>query len=46
MKTVDWIVFGSLVVLALVPDPSDLIDLGTPFLELVSAGVYYIWRRK
>jgi len=45
MKLTDWLVIGVICVLAVIPDPLDVLDFGLPIIESVSAVVYYIWRK-
>ena len=45
-STVDWGIIGILVVLAVIPDPTDILDFGLPILEPIAALGYYWWRRK
>jgi hypothetical protein len=47
LSLTDLIVYGGLGVLALLPvDPTDVLDFGTPALELVGVGVYYFLKKR
>jgi len=45
LKWYHWGVIGTLVLLGVIPDPTDLLDFGLPILEPVLAGVYYLFVR-
>lgn len=38
----DIIVIAILLVLAIIPDPTDIIDFGTPILEFIVMGAYLL----
>ena len=44
LKIFDWIVLGALVLLAFLPDPTDVVDFGTPIVEPLMAYIYWRWR--
>jgi len=46
LSTIDWGIIGILVLLALLPDPTDLLDAGLPILEPLLALGYGAWRSK
>lgn len=42
LKFYHWIVIGGLLILGVIPDPTDLLDFGLPIIEPLLAGIYYI----
>lgn len=46
MKLLDIIVIVGLLFFAVIPDPLDILDFGTPILEVGAAIFYYFIRRR
>ena len=45
LKFWQWLVIGVVLLLSIIPDPSDVLDMMLPIVEpLAAAGLYYYWR--
>jgi hypothetical protein len=46
LRKIDWLIILILLVLGIIPDPTDIFDMGLPILESLMAFLYYWWRTR
>ena len=46
LRKVDWLIILVLLAFSIIPDPTDIFDMGLPILEPLLAFLYYWWRTR